>query len=75
MARLVVTRLERLKSRTLQRLDSRYVTRNHEMEADEGASCRVSLRESAQILLVHRMRRDCDGGARLDIRDSGTLME
>jgi hypothetical protein len=64
----VVTRLERLRSHTLQRLDSRYVTRNLEMETDEGASCRVALCESAQILLVHRLRRDCDRSARLDIR-------
>jgi hypothetical protein len=71
----VETRLERLRSRTLQRLDFRYVTRNHEMEADEGASCRVSLCESAQILLVHRMRRDCDGSARLDIRAHGMPVE
>ena len=64
----MVTRLERRRSHTLQRLDFRYVTRNLEMETDECASCRVALRESAQILLVHRMRRDCDSGARLDIR-------
>jgi hypothetical protein len=70
-----VTRLERLRSRTLQRLDSRYVTRNHEMEADEGANCRVSLCESAQILLVHRMRRDCAGGAGSYIRAYGIPME
>jgi hypothetical protein len=64
----VVTRLERRRSRTPQRLDFRYVTRNHEMEADESASCRAALCESAQILLAHIMRRDCDGGARLDFR-------
>jgi hypothetical protein len=59
-ARLVEIQLERRKSRTLRRLDSRYVARAHEIEAEDGAGSRALLCDSAQNLLARTMRRDCD---------------
>jgi hypothetical protein len=66
-ARLVVTHLERRKSRTLRRLDSRYVARAHEMEAEDGAGSRAVLCGFAQNLFARMMRRDRDPSCTLCI--------
>jgi hypothetical protein len=54
----VVTHLERRKSRTLRRLDFRYVARALEMEAEDGAGSRALLCDSAQNLFARTMRRE-----------------